>query len=335
MLRTRMILAMALLTGWGMQAHAGSSAPVSDALRQQAASGDAKAQVALGRALQDDGVPADKSVAVDWYRKAATQGSADGAWMLGSAYMGGVGVERDMSSAVDWIRKSVVLDGDADHMSVLAVSLFTTGKMQEASEWAQKAADKGSTKGMTLVAMADMTGQMGLPKDQAAGEHWLLLAAQKGDLDAQVALGQLYITGMLGHADTAAGIRWLQTAADQGSARAAGTLGYFYITGKQNVPLDAPRGVELARKALASNDMMGHFAMGVAYATGAGVAADPARGWYELATAERMDNQHELKSAADYMSRAATQLSPERLKELRAKVDADAAAAAKAAGATG
>ncbi len=335
MLRSRAILAIALLMGWGMQAHADSNASIPDTLRQQAASGDAKAQVALGRALQDDGAIADKSVAVDWYRKAANQGSAEGAWMLGSAYLRGVGVGRDIPSAVEWMRKSVIIDGDPDHMSVLAVTLFTTGNLQEASQWAQKSADKGSTKGMTLLAMANITGEMGLPKDQAVGEHWLLLAAQKGDVDAQVALGQLYITGTLGHPDTAAGIRWLQSAADHGSARAAGTLGYFYITGKQNVPADATHGVELARKALASNDMMGHFAMGVAYVTGAGVAADPARGWYELATAERMDNQHELKSAADYMSRAAAQLSPERVKELRAKVDAEAAAAAKTAGATG
>lgn len=334
MLRSRVILAIVLLTGWAMQAHAQSGAPIPDTLRQQAAAGDAKAQVALGRALENDGVAADKPTAMDWYRKAANQGNADGAWLLGSAYMSGVGVERDIPSAIEWMRKSVLLDGNADHMSVLAVALFTTGKQQEASQWTQKSADKGSTKGMTMLAMANMTGEMGLPKNQAAGEHWLQLAAQKGDVDAQVALGQLYITGMLGHSDTAAGIRWLQSAADQGSARAAGTLGYFYITGKQNVPVDAPRGVELARKALASNDMMGHFAMGVAYVTGAGIAADPARGWYELATAERMDSQHELKSAADYMSRAAAQLSPERLKELRAKVDAESAAA-KAAGTTG
>ncbi|WP_243050071.1 tetratricopeptide repeat protein [Dyella sp. RRB7] len=334
MLRSHVMLAMVLLAGMGMQALAGSGNPIPDALRQQAAAGDAKAQVALGHALQADGVAADKPAAVDWYRKAAEQGSAEAAWMLSSAYMGGMGVPRDMSAAVEWMRKSVSIDGDPDHMSILAITLFTTGNLPEASQWAQKSADKGSTKGMTLLAMANITGEMGLPKDQAAGEHWLLLAAQKGDPEAQVALGQIYITGMLGRTDTAAGIRWLQSAADQGSARAAGTLGYFYITGKQNVPQDVQRGVELARKALAGNDMMGHFAMGVAYATGAGVAADPARGWYELATAQRMDNQHELKSAVDYMSRAATQLSPERLKELRAKVDADAAAA-KATGSTG
>ncbi|WP_430391324.1 tetratricopeptide repeat protein [Dyella sp. 20L07] len=333
MFRCRVILAIALLSGACVQVHATNGAPIPDSLRQQAASGDAKAQVALGHALQGDGIAADKAAAVDWYRKAAMQGSAEGAWMLSAAYMGGEGVERDVSSVVDWMRKSVLIDGDAEHMAILAITLFTTGNGQEAMQWAQKSADKGSTKGMSLLAMASLAGQMGVPKNPAAAEHWLLLAAEKGDLDAEAALGQLYMTDMLGHTDTAAGIRWLQTAADHGSAKAAGTLGYFYLTGKNGVPVDATRGVALARKALAANDMTGHFAIGVAYTTGVGVPADPARAWYELAVAERMDDQHQLKSVADYMSKAATQLSPERLKELRAKVDSDVAAA-KAPGGT-
>ena len=84
----------------------------------------------------------------------------------------------------------------------------------EALQWAQKAADKGSSKGMEVLAMARLSGEMGLPKDVALAEKLLNSAAQKGDVDASLSLGQFYITGLFGRQDVAAGVRWLQTAAD-------------------------------------------------------------------------------------------------------------------------
>ncbi|MCT7057403.1 hypothetical protein M1752_27190, partial [Salmonella enterica subsp. enterica serovar Sandiego] len=77
-------------------------------------------------------------------------------------------------------------------MAVLAVALLSTGGKQEALQWAQKAADKGSSKGMEVLAMAHLSGEMGLPKDPALAEKLMNAAAQKGDVDAQLSLGQFY-----------------------------------------------------------------------------------------------------------------------------------------------
>lgn len=332
MLRSHAILAAVLLSGLAIQVHAANSAGIPDTLRQQAAAGDAKAQVALGHALQDDGVEGDKSASADWYRKAAAQGNAEGAWLLGSMYMAGVGIDRDTAMAIDWMRKSVMLDHDPDHMASLAFAMLVGGDKQGAMQWARQAADKGSVKGMELLAMSYGFGQMGLSKDPAAAEHWLLVAVQKGDPGAEAMLGNFYLSGLLGQANVESGIHWLQAAADGGDANAAGMLGSLYITGKQGVPVDGQRGVQLARKALAANDVLGHYAIGVAYETGTGIEKNPEQAWYHLAVAERMDNQHQLKSVADYMSKAATQLSPEQLNELRSKVDHDVAAASKGEG---
>ena len=90
---------------------------------------------------------------------------------------------------------------------------------------------------------------------------------------------------------------WLTSFA--GSAKAAGTLAYFLITGKQGVPLDAPRGVALSRKSMASNEMLGHYPMGVAMVTGSGVAENPAEGWYQISLAQRMDNQQRCGQPAE------------------------------------
>lgn len=333
MIRATWLVVMgAALVALSTAATAASGDATRDALTKRAQAGDVQAQVALGRALQDDGIAADKAAGTEWYRKAAMAGSADGAWMLGSATMAGVGVTRDVPTAIDWMRKSVGIDQNADHMAVLAVALLATGGTQEALQWAQKAADKGSSKGMEVLAMARLSGEMGLPKDVALAEKLLTAAAQKGDVDAELSLGQFYITGLFGRHDVAAGARWLQAAADAGSAKAAGTLAYFLITGKESVPVDAKRGVALARKAMASNEMLGHYAMGVAYITGAGIAENPAEGWYEISLAQRMDNQQQLKSAADYLAKASAKLTPAQLAQLKARVDADAGAASAPSG---
>src|SRR5579859_1848277 len=235
-----LVMTMAATVAFSMHAMAAPGDAAGDALRKRAEAGDAQAQVALGRALQDDGMPADKAAGTEWYRKAAQAGNAEGAWMLGSATMAGVGTTRDVPAAIQWMRKSVVIDQDANHMAVLAVALLSTsGSHEEALQWSQKAADKGSTKGMEVLAMARLSGEMGLPKDPALAEKLMVTAAQKGDADAQLSLGQFYITGVFGRHDPAAGVRWLQAAADAGNARAQGTLAYFLITGKEGVPVDA------------------------------------------------------------------------------------------------
>lgn len=326
MIRAALLVVMAAaVAAFPVSAATPSGESSRDALKTRAEAGDVQAQVALGKVLQDDGVPADKTAATEWYRKAATAGSAEGAWLLGSASMAGAGVTRDVPIAIEWMRKSVSINPNGDRMAVLAVALLSTGGTQEALQWAQKAADKGSSKGMEVLAMARLTGEMGLPKDTAAAEKLMVTAAQKGDADAQVSLGQFYITGLIGRKDTAAGVRWLQTAADSGNAKAEGTLAYFLITGKEGVPVDATRGVALARKAIAANEMLGHYAMGVAYVTGSGIAENPAEGWYQISLAQRMDSQQQLKSAADYLAKAEAKLTTAQLTELKVRVDADAA----------
>lgn len=324
MLRAAMLMVMAAaLAAFPLAGVADASR---DALQKKAEAGDVQAQLALGRALQDDGQPADKAAGAEWFRKAAQTGNAEGAWMYGTSVMAGEGVARDQAAAIDWMRKSVKLDQNPDHMAVLAVALLSAGNaQQEALQWAQQAVDKGSTKGMEVMAMARLSGELGLPKDTALAEKLMTTAAQKGDADAQLSLGQFYLTGMFGRQDAASGQRWLQSAADAGSAKAAGTLAYFLITGKEGVPVDGARGVALAKKAMAGHEMLGHYAMGVAYVTGTGVAENAAEGWYQISLAQRMDNQQQLKTAADYLAKASAKLTPAQLAQLKARVDAEAA----------
>lgn len=301
---------------------------VTDDLRQRAQAGDVAAEVALGQRLMDEKQPAATEEAKRWFRKAAEQGNAQGAWMLGSAEV--ASAPSPSAEGIAWMQKSVALDHDADHMATLAFVEFLAGRKADALEWARRAADAGSVKAMQMLAMS-YSGAFGYPKDLAAARHWMTLAASKGDPASELMLGQFYLSGLLGTTDVPAGLQWMQRAAAAGSAQAVGTLATLYLTGEMHVPRDPARALPLARQAAAANDMLGHYALGIAYQQGAAVGADPRQAWYHLALASRMDEKHNLHDVADRMSRAATQLSAGELEELAAKVDAVLKAAPPAA----
>lgn len=304
-----------------MAATAPSAPPPSfAALRQQAETGDAAAEVALGRRLLDRGTDADKAASVTWFGKAAIQGDTDGQWMLGSAYMAGDGVARDPQTGLQWMRRSLA-DGSPDHMSIYGMTVlmahFMAGGRSDGLAWLRRGAEAGSAKGMLGLAMARMTGRFGLPQDKAAAERWFLKAAQKGDVSAQRSLGQIYVAGALGRKDVPAGLRWLRAAARQGDAQAEGTLAYFLISGDKQVPKAPLEGVQWAQQAVAQHAATGYYALGCAYQYGAGEPADPARAWFNFAVSQRLDHGHQLTHVADHMSDVATQLSSGDLQQLR------------------
>src|SRR5437899_366284 len=68
-----------------------------------AEAGDVTAQLNIAREYaegKDFGTPADAAI---WFRRAAEQGSAEGAWRLGHLYATGEGVDQDLAEARRWI----------------------------------------------------------------------------------------------------------------------------------------------------------------------------------------------------------------------------------------
>jgi TPR repeat protein len=53
-----------------------------------------------------NGVPKDDVEAVQWFRKAAEQGDANGETFLGAAYSNGKGIPIDKAEAATWWRKA-------------------------------------------------------------------------------------------------------------------------------------------------------------------------------------------------------------------------------------
>ena len=81
------------------------------------------------------------------------------------------------------------------------------------------------------------TGGMGVAQDSQEAVKWWRLAAEQGDVSAQVQLGAMYGTGQGVPQDDGEAVKWFQLAAQQGQAKAQFNLGLMYMSGR-GVPQD-------------------------------------------------------------------------------------------------
>src|ERR1043166_124698 len=79
-----------------------------DSLRRSADLGYPPAQVVLGYIYETGSasVTPDAGQALDWYKKAAKQDDKVGEWLLGRAYLTGVGTARDLDQAAAALKRS-------------------------------------------------------------------------------------------------------------------------------------------------------------------------------------------------------------------------------------
>ena len=138
-------------------------------LRKAADEGHAPAQVMLAQIL--DKAEFDKE-AVEYFRKAALQGNADGEFGLGTMYAGGEGVSRDPQEALRWYRLAA---GRGHDRAILVLALAYLGGNLELTDrrrndaqaqlWIQAAAEAGNIQVMEGLAAALRSGDFGFVVD--------------------------------------------------------------------------------------------------------------------------------------------------------------------------
>ena len=150
----------AVALSWLLVAPAAAITPAEARLVERvAADGNAGAQVLLaGMHLRGEGGYArDPAKAVQWYERAAIQGNAYAAFMLGELFDAGSGVERNLKLAADW---------------------------------REKAANRGHHPAQLKLAKMYLVGE-GVERDQVKGEYWLERAAVEGNSEAQFLLAKI------------------------------------------------------------------------------------------------------------------------------------------------
>ena len=107
----------------------------------------------------------------------------------------------------------------------------------------EKAARQGFIIAQYNLGCLYMSSQNDFPKqDYVQACHWLKLAAEAGDSDAQFTLAYIYQRGLLGEADHEAARLWYEKAAHNGSGRAQYDLACIYLN-RDNVAYDRQKAI--------------------------------------------------------------------------------------------
>jgi hypothetical protein len=237
-------------------------------LRQAADQGYMAAEESLGM-FAETGIGADPrqpapADALNWYRKAAQQGSMDAATDIALLYANGKGIARDPAQAVVWFRRAAE-GGDGSAQYNLAL-------MYERGE--------------------------GVPQDYKEAIRWFTAAADQNLIPPLLALAELSLQppSSTMTANVKKAIQYYEKAASLGSATAEVTLGTIFSKGLPG-KVDYPQAIEWYKKAADQGDPDGEFAFGVSFALGHGVAVDyaQARRWLTAAANQgQVEAQYDL-----------------------------------------
>ena len=143
-------------------------------------------------------------------------------------------------------------------------------------------------KSVTCVFLVLMLVAMRLPAQQSDANRKLFedtkTKAEKGDAEAQFAVGWDYATGMGVERDDVEAVKWYRKAAEQNYAPAQYNLGHCYANG-EGLGKDAEEAVKWYRKAAEQNVAYAQYNLGTCYAKGDGVAKDEVEAvkWYHKA----------------------------------------------------
>lgn len=218
--------------------------------------GSPKAQMALGFLYAAGlGVNSSQAKALVYYTFGALGGNLVAHMILGYRYWGGVGVPQSCESALTHYR--LVANQVASDVSLTGGSAVQRIRLLDEVE------NPGSASGM-------------LEEDLIQYYQFL---AEKGDVQAQVGLGQLHLHGGRGvEQNHQRAYDYFTQAANAGNTNAMAFLGKMYSEGSEFLPQNNETALQYFKKASDLGNPVGQSGLGMAYLYGRGVPVN-----YELA----------------------------------------------------
>ncbi|XP_076220744.1 protein sel-1 homolog 1-like [Nomia melanderi] len=197
------------------------------------------------------GVNASQAKALLHYTAAALGGDTRAQMALGYRHWAGITTPASCEKALDYYRK--VAGKVAEEVS------FSGGPVIQRVRLMDEQENPGYNSGIF---------------DQDLIEYYQLLA-KKGDIEAQVALGQLYYQGARGvPLDQRRAMHYFLHAADAGHSIAMAYLGKIYLEGSDIVQQDNKTAYEYFKKAADLGNPVGQSGVGLMYLYGRGVERD-------------------------------------------------------------
>ncbi|MEM8855260.1 MAG: bifunctional trypsin-like peptidase domain-containing/SEL1-like repeat protein [Pseudomonadota bacterium] len=225
--------------------------------RKAAERGHLRAMLNLGLKLSSgEGVAQDEAAAVGWFRKAAEGGLAPAMHSLALRLSQGRGADKDIDGALRWFRRAAER-GHPNAMHSLglryAAGRGVTRDATEAVDWFRKASEAGNPLAMVSLGGHLLRGD-GVALDKAAADALFQRAARRGGPALMHRIGILYAGGPETRDDEAA-VAWFRRAADKGHVDARLALGLLTIRGK-GVAQDASAGAGLVLDAVAEGAVL-------------------------------------------------------------------------------
>ena len=242
-------------------------------LEKAAEAGDVNAQYQIAQCyMEGKGVAKSEEKGVEWLTKVAEGGNADAQRQLALCYRDGRGVAQSNEKYFFWIEK--VADGEKPETQLDLAKAYYVGdgvekNLNKARFWAEKSSAKGNLEAEYLLAKWAYEASPNSPD----ALQKLMKVAEKGNPEAQNAIGQAYLNGKGVTKSEEKAIEWLEKAAAKGSAEALYTMGNFYFYG--NSPLIGKfykKAIEYYSKAAAKGDANAQRQLSVCLYNGIGTA---------------------------------------------------------------
>ncbi|XP_058126856.1 protein sel-1 homolog 1 [Anopheles ziemanni] len=189
--------------------------------------------------------------ALVYYTMAASGENSWAQMALGYRYWAGVGVPNSCEMALDYYRKVAT--------KVASQVTFSGGSAVHRIRLLDEVDNSGPSSGIL---------------DNDLIDYYQLLA-DKGDVQAQVGLGQLYYQGGRGiPLDHQRALQYFSQAANAGNAVAMAFLGKIYLEGSDNIKADNETAFKFFKKAADLGNPVGQSGLGIMYLHGKGVRKD-------------------------------------------------------------
>nr|XP_034324085.1 protein sel-1 homolog 1 isoform X7 [Crassostrea gigas] len=221
-----------------------------------AARGSPKGQLGLAFLYSTGiGVNSSQAKSLVYFTFASLGGDPLAQMSLGYRYWSGIGVERKCETALTYYRKVATTVADAVTMS--GGPIVQRIRLQEEAE-------------------NQVTGQSMMMDDDLLQYYHFL--ADKGDVQAQVVLGQLYFQGGRGVGiNHERALHYFLMAAESGNANAFAFLGKMYSEGSPAVKQSNETAFSYFKKAADKGNPVGQTGLGMLYMYGKGVDKDYAK----------------------------------------------------------
>jgi TPR repeat protein len=214
-------------------------------------------------------VPADPTLAREYFSRASDLGHARAQWWLGDLYKRGDGVPQDYSKAlyyfqlaaepsdIDW--NFVENQKEAREGAALSAALLyydgngVPKDIPEAIRRIRVLADGGNTGAVNQLGVIYAKGYDAAPPDPVEAAKWYRLAAQAGSPWGQFNLAAALNRGSGVVKDPVEAVKWFKASAEQGNVNAQFSLGLAYTRG-QGVDPDLREAIRWYTKAVDQND---------------------------------------------------------------------------------